>query len=204
MATWCMWYTDEGFLVWIIPFTYLSRESIIWACTTSFVHARIYRMFNLFTACTYALYTAFFYTWFTVILLIYLMLFVITCTCILGPRHLIMYTCTCYARHLALYMYCGLHLPTLNSHVQILETGPWWPYWSRSECAADPPVVIRVQQKLRRRRSSSFQLFSCLALEVPLAHREHLSVFVYLFMYYVLFFIFCWCNISVILYRFLW
>jgi len=33
------------------------------------------------------------------------MLFVITCTCILGPHHLIMYTCICYARYLALYMY---------------------------------------------------------------------------------------------------
>jgi len=33
------------------------------------------------------------------------MLFVNTFTCILGPHHLIMHTCTCYACHLALYMY---------------------------------------------------------------------------------------------------
>jgi len=56
------------------------------------------------------------------------MLFVITYTCILRPHHLIMYTCTCYARQLALlYVLSELRLTTLNSHVQILETGPWWP-----------------------------------------------------------------------------
>jgi len=31
----------------------------------------------------------------------------------------------------------------LNLHVQILETGPWWPWCSWSECAADPSVAIR-------------------------------------------------------------
>ena len=41
--------------------------------------------------------------------------------------------------------------------------------------------MVRVQQKLGRRCSSSFQLFSCLALEVPVAAREYLSAFVYLF-----------------------
>jgi len=141
--------------------------------------------------CTYALHTAFYacfqfqihrYKWFTVVPSISLMLFVILCTCILGPHHLIMHTSTCYTRHLALlYVLVGLCLTTLDSHVQILEIEPWWPCCSRSECAADPPVVVRVQQKLGRRRNSSFQLFSCLALEVPLAAREHLSVFVYLF-----------------------
>jgi len=64
------------------------------------------------------------------------MLFVITCTCILGPHHLIMYTCICYARQLAsLYVLVGLRLTTLHSHVQILETGHWWPCCSWSECA---------------------------------------------------------------------
>ena len=33
MATWDMWYIDEGFLVWIIPLMYQSRESILWAYT---------------------------------------------------------------------------------------------------------------------------------------------------------------------------
>ena len=77
----------------------------------------------------------------------------------------------------------GLHLTTLNSHVQILEPGLWWLSCNWSECAVDPPMVVRVQQKLRRRRSSSFQLFSCLALEVSLTAREHLSTYVYSFMY---------------------
>ena len=31
------------------------------------------------------------------------MLLVISCTCVPGPHHLIMYTCACYARHLALF-----------------------------------------------------------------------------------------------------
>jgi len=60
-------------------------------------------------------------------------------------------------------------LTTLDSHVQILESGPWWLGCSWSERAADPPVVIRVQQKLGHRCSPSSQLFSCLAPEVPLA-----------------------------------
>ena len=63
----------------------------------------------------------------------------VTCTCMFGPHHLIMYTCASYARHLALlYVLAGLRLTTLNSHVQILETGPWWPCCSWSEYAADP------------------------------------------------------------------
>jgi len=55
MATWDMWYIDEGFLIWIIPLTYRPRESIIWAYTTSFIHTCIYRMFNLFIACLFVL-----------------------------------------------------------------------------------------------------------------------------------------------------
>ena len=34
---------------------------------------------------------------------IFLILLVIFCTCMPGPHHLIMYTCACYARHLALF-----------------------------------------------------------------------------------------------------
>ena len=112
------------------------------------------------------------------------MLYVITCTCILGPHHLIMYTCTCYARHLALlYVLAGLRLTTLNSHVQILKTRPWRPCCSRLECAADPSVTIGVQKKF----GSSPQLYLPVPLlfssETPLVAREHLSVFVYLFIY---------------------
>ena len=55
MATWDMWYIDEGFLVWIIPLTYQSRESIIWAYITSFIYTCIYRMFNVFIACLFVL-----------------------------------------------------------------------------------------------------------------------------------------------------
>ena len=138
--------------------------------------------------CTYALHTAFYtcfsfqihrYTWFTVIPLIFLMLHVIAWTCMSGPHHLIMYMCACYARHLALlYVLAGLRLTTLDSHVQILETGlgglavveqstqrilSW-----RSEC----------RRSLDHRRSSSSQFLSCLALEASLTAREHLSAFV--------------------------
>ena len=113
-------------------------------------------MFNLFTACNYALHTAFYacfhfqihrYIWSTVVPLISLMLFVITCTCILGPHHLIMHTCTCYARHLALlYVLAGLRLTTLDSHVQILETGLWWPCCSRSECGSTVVIYIPTEK----------------------------------------------------------
>jgi len=51
MATWDMWYIDKGFLVWIISLTCQSRESIIWACTTSFIHTFICCIFNIFIAC---------------------------------------------------------------------------------------------------------------------------------------------------------
>ena len=125
MATWDMWYIDEGFLIWIIPLTYQSRESIIWACTTSFVHTYIYHMFNVFIVfmCTYALDTIFcmfsdsvlsIYMYlldfrFTVVHLISFMLLVIACTCMPESHHLIMYTCAWYARHLALsYVLAGL------------------------------------------------------------------------------------------------
>jgi len=191
IATWDIWYIDEGFLVWIIPLTYLSRESIIWACTTSFVHTCIYCMFNLFTACTFTLRTAFYacfqfqihrYIWFTVVPLISLTLFVITCTCILRPHHLITYTCICHARHLILlYVLVGLRLTTLNSHVQILETRPWWPCCNWSSAQRILPWRSERSKSVDHRRSSSSQFLSCLVLEIPLVAREHLSAFVYLF-----------------------
>ena len=60
-----------------------------------------------------------------------------------------LYTYAWYARHLALpYVLPGLHLTTLDFHVQILEPRSWWPYCSWSERAADPPVVVRAQQSL--------------------------------------------------------
>jgi len=80
-----------------------------------------------------------------------------------------------------IYVLAGLRLTTPDSHVQILEPGPWWPYCSWSECAANPFMVTGAQQKLGHRRNSSSQFLSCLVLEIPLAAREHLSAFVYLF-----------------------
>jgi len=163
--------------------------------------------------CNYALHAAFYacfqlqihrYKWFTVVPLISLMLLVIACTCMSGPHHLIMYTCSCYARHLTLlYVLAELRLTTLNSYVQILETGPWWPCCSWSECAADPSVMIGAQQML----GSSPQL----SLPVPLLFGSRdssccswapLSFCIYLHMMY--FYIFWWCNIPVILYHSLW
>ena len=38
IVTWGLKYIYEGFLIWIIPSTYQSHESVIWACITSFVH----------------------------------------------------------------------------------------------------------------------------------------------------------------------
>jgi len=117
---------------------------------------------------------------FTVVPLISFMLLVIACTCMPEPHHLIMYTCDCLICTPLGFIICtrGLHLITLYSHVQILESGPWWPCYSWSECAADPSIVIGAQQKLGYRRSSSSQLFSWLAPKAPLAARELLSAFV--------------------------
>jgi len=140
---------------------------------------------------TYALHTVFYacfliqtywYTWFTVVPLIFFILHIIVCTCMPEPHHLIMYTCVCYARYLALlYVLAGLHLTTLNSHVQILEMGPWWPCCNWSEYAAGSSVRLEHSRSLDYHRSSSSQFLSCLVLEAPLAAREHLSAFVYLF-----------------------
>jgi len=119
MATWDMWYIDESFFIWIIPLTYQSRESIIWACTTSFVHTCVYRMFSVFIAClmylshvyVYLCYPYHFLCMFSdsdlsiymylldfefiVVPLIFFMFLVIACTCMPEPHHLIMYTYDC-------------------------------------------------------------------------------------------------------------
>ena len=112
MVTSDIWYIDEGFLVWIIPLTYLSCESIIWACTTNFVHTCIYRMFNVFIACLYVpmlstpfsmhvfrfrlmIYMYLLHFEFTVVSLISFMSLVIACTCMFESHHLIMHTCDC-------------------------------------------------------------------------------------------------------------
>ena len=174
MATWDMLYIDEGFLVWIIPLTYQSRECIIWACTTIFIHTCIYHMFNVLIAClcVHMLSTPFsmhvfrftpidihVFTW----LRIYCRsfnFFDVTCHC------LYLYAWTTSLDHayvwlpehanLLYHMYSlGCFLTTLDRHVQILKSRPWWPCYSWSECAADPSVTIGVQQKFGHRRSSS-------------------------------------------------
>ena len=192
-----MWYIDEGFLIWIIPLTYLSREPIIWACTTSFVHKCIYHMFNLFITCLiYLLHVYVYlcspYCFLCMLsdsdLLIYMIYyrsckFPLCYLLLLVPACLDHITWSCtrvpVMHAIRLYYMCSLGLlTTLDSHVQILKSSPWWSCCSWSECAADPPVEIGVQQKLGHCHSSSSQLFSYLALKVPLAARERLSAFV--------------------------
>ena len=192
------------FLFVLSPWRYLSRESIIWVCTTSFIHTCIYHMFNLFTICLYVpCFSYCFLCIFSVldssIYMIYYRSFnfpYITYHFLyLGPHHLIIYTCACYARHLTLlYVLVALSLITLDSHVQILETGPWWPCCSWSEYAADPSMTIGVQQKLGCCRSSSSQFLSCLAPEALLL-LVNTSQLLYIFHV----FYFWWCNIPIIL-----
>ena len=98
----------------------------------------------------------------------------------------------------------GLHLITLNSHVQILEPVSWWIGCSWLKCAADPPVVVRGQQKLGHRRSFSFQFLSCLALEALLLLVSTSQLLLCISLHILYFYIFWWCNIPVILYHSLW
>ena len=129
LATWDMWYIDEGFLIWIILMTYQSRESIIWACTTDFVHTCIYHMFSISIACLVYLSHVYVYLcplyrfhacfliqiyWYTCIYLISdllsfpIWLLIIACTYIPEPHYLIRYTCAWYAHYLALsYVLAG-------------------------------------------------------------------------------------------------
>ena len=207
MATWDMWYIDEGFLIWIIPLTYQSRESIIWACITSFVYTCIYRMFKLSAAYLYVpmlfiLPSMHVFSFKFIDIHDLLSFLYVTCYC------LYLHAWTTSLDHVHVWLLCmplallyvlaGLRLTTLNSHVQILETGPWWPCCSWSECAADPSVTIEVQQKLE----SSPQLF----LPVPLLFGSRdpsccswapLSFCISLRLMY--FCIFWWCTIPVIL-----
>ena len=145
LATWDIWYIDEGFLIWIIPLTCQSRESIIWACTTSFVHTCIYHMFNVFNACLIYLshvyvYLCSSYCFLCMFPISDLLIYMIYCrsfnflyvTC----RYLYMHAWTTSLDHVHVCLVCtplgfiicthGLHLTTLYSHVQILESGPWW------------------------------------------------------------------------------
>jgi len=148
-----MWYIDKGFLIWIIPLTYPSRESMIWAYTTSFVHTCI---FNVFIACLFILKLstpfsvhAFWFrlidihlfTWFRIYWHSFNFLYV-TCHC------LYLYAWTTSLDHVHMWlpehanwlyhMYlAGCILTTLDPHVQILESGSWWPYCSWSECATE-------------------------------------------------------------------
>jgi len=99
------------------------HESIIRAYTTRVAHTYIYRVFSVFIICCHILSHDYVYLYslyrfscmfsdsdlliykhflglkFTIIFHI----LVISCTCMPGPHHLIMYMCACYARHLALF-----------------------------------------------------------------------------------------------------
>ena len=105
------------------------------------------------------------YNWFPIV--IYLLSYFMFIHAHVHDTHFL-YTCICYARRLALLMYSLGLLTSLDSHVQILEPGSWWLGCSRSERAADPPVVVRAQSKLRRRRSSSSHLMMYWVLPLSL------------------------------------
>ena len=170
-----------GYVVYRLEFPCLDypldisiRESIIWACTTSFVQTCIYRMFNLFIACLMYLLHVYVYLcspyYFLCMLsdsdlLIYMIYcrsfkFPICYLLLLVPACLdhITWLCTRVTVMHAIrlyYMYSLGLLTTLDPYVQILEPRPWWPCCSWLECAADPSVVVRAQQKLGRHRSLS-------------------------------------------------
>ena len=173
MATCDMWYIDKGFLVWIIPLTYQSRESIIWACTTSFVHITcliylshvyvylcfLYRFPCMFSDSVLLIYMYLLDLGFTIFSLCYLSLPVPVCL-----DHTA-WSCTrvtaWYARHLALsYILAGLHRQP-------------WILMSRSKSPDHGGLAVTdqsaqrilpwrsgVQQKLGHHRSSSSQLSS--------------------------------------------
>ena len=44
---WGIRYIDEGFLIWIMPSTYLSHEAINWACTIGFVCILFYSVLSV-------------------------------------------------------------------------------------------------------------------------------------------------------------
>ena len=101
-----------------------------------------------------------------------------------------------------IYSLAWLHLRILDPHVQILESGPWWPYCSWSECVAlwwsecsrslDVAVALPpssspdwLSRPLLLLLSTS-QLLLCISLCI---------------MYFC---VFWWCNIPIILYHSLW
>jgi len=47
MVTWDIKYIDEGFLVWIIPSTYLSHKAANWAYTIGFACIRFYSVLSV-------------------------------------------------------------------------------------------------------------------------------------------------------------
>ena len=138
-VTYGIWYIYESILIWIIPSTYQPHKSIIWAYITSFVHTYIYRMFM----CIYALYIIFHACfliqiyWYTCIYsisdLLSFPLCYLSLPVLVYLSHLT-WSCTrvtAWARQLILsYVLGGCFLTTLDSHVQILESGPWRPYCS--------------------------------------------------------------------------
>ena len=163
MAIWDMWYIDEGFLIWIIPLTYLFCESIIWDCTTSFVHTYIYRMFNLLPHIY--MYLCSLYCLLCMFSVSDSSIYMIYCHSFNLPYvicyYLYLHTWTTSLDHVHFYLLCtpfgfiyvlaGLHLTALDSYVQILVPGPWWltvadqstqrilPWWS--ECSKSLDVV---------------------------------------------------------------
>jgi len=46
--TWGIRYIDEGFLIWIISSTYLSREAVNWTCTNGFSCIRYYWFYQFY------------------------------------------------------------------------------------------------------------------------------------------------------------
>jgi len=110
---------------------------------------------------------------FTIVPLISFMLLVIACTYMPEPHHLIMYMCDCLSTANWLYhMYSrSCFLITLDPHVQILESGPWWPCCSWSERAAEAWISIACPDPL----CSSFPLFGL--RDSHLTTREYFPVF---------------------------
>ena len=54
-VTWVIRYIDEGFLIWIIPSTYLSHEVVNWACTADFSVFGIISFINFLSVLWYFL-----------------------------------------------------------------------------------------------------------------------------------------------------
>ena len=114
-----------GFPCLDYPLDVSPHEFITWAYTTSFVHTYIYRVFSVFITCLiywsndyvnlcslyrfpYMFSDLHVFTW-SRIYCHFLILLVISCTCMPRPYHLIVYTRACYARHLTLsYVLAGV------------------------------------------------------------------------------------------------